>query len=264
MARRRKNQDVLTAILKLLEMIGKAFVTVLIAIIKTAAQIFSELVRLLRKKPHTIRPAKQPNDGIQTTVRVGTGRQIYEGLKEEHAGPTGKTAKKYFLDSCARSSLTSNLSPQLLNYIRSENLKGRRAESITKSILRKLPGHEKEDVERIVRTVVGMAETAFERSRSGELDIEWYTWESSHDARVRESHRNMTGVLVSWNDPPSPEELIGEASLGRYHPGESEDCRCLALPVLRLDGVQWPAKVYRNGRIVNMNRKDFQRLSGIK
>jgi SPP1 gp7 family putative phage head morphogenesis protein len=264
MARRRKNQDLLTAILKILEMIGKAFVTLLIAIIKTSAQIFSELVRLLRKKPHTIRPAKQPNDGIQTTVRVGTGRQIYEGLKEEHTGPTGKTAKKYFLDSCAQSSITSNLSPQLLNYIRSENLKGRRAESIANSILRKLPGHDKEDVERMVRTVVGMAETAFDRARAQELGLDWYMWESSHDERVRESHCNMTGVLVSWNDPPSPEQLIGETSFGRYHPGGAEDCRCIALPVLRLDAVQWPAKVYTNGKIVNMSRKEFQRLSGIK
>ena len=77
----------------------------------------------------------------------------------------------------------------MLNYIRSENLKGERPESIASGILRKLPGHDKKDVERIVRTVVGMADTAFERARAEELGLEWYAWESAQDARVRDSHR---------------------------------------------------------------------------
>jgi uncharacterized protein with gpF-like domain len=191
MAGRRK-QDALTAILEMLGMIIKASFTLLVAIIKALAQIFSELVRLLKKGQSRTSATEK-----QATIRVGSGQEIYVGLKKEYAGPTGKTAKTYFLDSCSRTGIASNVSVQLLNYIRSENLKGRRPEGIAKSIFRKLPGHDKEAVERIVRTVVGMADTAFERSRSEEMGVEWYIWETSHDARVRESHRNMTGVLVS-------------------------------------------------------------------
>jgi uncharacterized protein with gpF-like domain len=234
----------------------KLFFTLLAAIIKAVVQIISALAGLLKKK--------QPHTSKQATFRIGSGRQIYEGLKKEYAGPTGKTAKKYFLECCARTAITSNLSPQLLNYIRSENLKGRRAESIATSVLRKLPCYGKEDVERMVRSVVGMAETAFDRARAEDLGLEWYTWSTCCDARVRDSHRNMEGVLVSWNDPPSPEELIGDASQGKYHAGEGEECRCDARSILGLDGINWPARVHRNGRIVSMNRKDFQRLSGIQ
>jgi SPP1 gp7 family putative phage head morphogenesis protein len=255
---RRRKQDIVTAFLELFGLMLTALFTLLVVIIKVMAQIFSALIGLLRKKqPHTL--ARKG----RSTLRVGSGRQIYEGLKKEYSGPTGKSAKKYFLDSCARTAITSNLSPQLLNYIRSENLKGRRPESIAASVIRKLPGYDKADVERIVRTVMGIADTAFERSRSQELDIEWYIWQSSRDARVRASHQNMDGVLVAWNEPPPPEELIGEISQGAYHAGAGEDCRCIALPVLSLDDIKWPVRVYSNGRIVSMKRKEFQKLSSI-
>jgi SPP1 gp7 family putative phage head morphogenesis protein len=252
---RRRKQDIVTASLELLGLMLSAFFTLLVVIIKTAAQIFSALFGLLRKKQSHI----SARNG-RSTVQVGSGRQIYDGLKKEYAGPTGKTAKKYFLDSCARTAITSNLSLQLLNYIRSANLKGRRPESIVTGILRKFPGHDKADVERIVRTVVGIADTALEHSRSQELDIEWYIWQSAQDVRVRASHQNMNGALVTWNEPPAPEELIREPSQGAYHAGAGEDCRCIALSVLSLDDVKWPARVHSNGRIVSMSRKEFQKI----
>jgi SPP1 gp7 family putative phage head morphogenesis protein len=264
MVRRRRKQDVVAASIELVGQAVRLSFTLLVIVVKAAEQACAALVRLLRKvQPRTATAAKKKNDWRQATLQVGSGQDIYKALKKEYAGPTGKAAKKYFLESCARTRITSNLSPQLLYYIQSENLKGQRPESIASGILRKLPGHDEKDVERMVRTAVGMVSTAFERARAEELGLEWYAWESAQDARVRDSHRNMNGVLASWNDPPSPEQLIGEASLGRYHPGETEDCRCIALPILGLDGIHWPARVYRNGRIVSMSRQDFQRLSGI-
>jgi SPP1 gp7 family putative phage head morphogenesis protein len=187
---------------------------------------------------------------------------MYKEIKKEYAGPTGKAARKYFLESCTRTAITSNLSPRLLNYIQSESLKGRRPESIATSILGRFPHQDRKGVERVVRTAAGMANTAFERARAEEIGIEWYQWATSADSRVRPSHQKMDQVLVNWNDPPSPEELTGEAPPGKYHAGEAEECRCIALPIASLDEVKWPAKVYRNGRIERMSRKHFREIWG--
>lgn len=258
MARRRR-KDIVTTSFELLGQIAKLSYTLLAAIIKVAVQTISALVGLLRKKQsHTLAR------GGQATLRVGSGRQIYEGLKKEYAGPTGKAAKRYFLESCGRTGMTAYFPVKLLNYIRSENLKGLRAEGIASNIFRRFPKYDKEQLEGKVRTVAGIATAALERAQAEELGLEWYAWSTCRDARVRGSHRNMEGVLVSWNDPPSPEELIGEASQGRYHAGEAEECRCDALSILRLDGISWPARVYGDGHIVSVSRQDFQRLSGIR
>jgi len=40
------------------------------------------------------------------------------------------------------------------------------------------------------------------------------------------------------------------------------ECRCDALPLASLDEVKWPAKVYRNGRIERMSRKQFREILG--
>lgn len=99
-----------------------------------------------------------------------------------------------------------------------------------------------------------------EQRRAQEIGIEWYQWSTSRDARVRSSHQKMDGVLVAWDDPPSPEQLNGEPSTGRYHAGEVQGCRCLMLPIADLAEIHWPARVYRHGRILTMRKQDFQRL----
>jgi hypothetical protein len=73
----------------------------------------------------------------------------------------------------------------------------------------------------------------------------------------------MNGVLINWNDPPSPESLAHEKSVGHYHAGEIYNCRCPALPVLSLSSLSWPHKVYIHGSIKRLSRKDFLLVSGI-
>jgi uncharacterized protein with gpF-like domain len=175
---------------------------------------------------------------VTGNLRIGSGQEIYKGLKREHAGPIGKSAK---------------------GYIRLQNLKGLRAEGVADNIQRRFPQYDNKELARKVRTVLSIATSAIERARAEGLGLQWYVWSTCRDERVRSSHRNMEDVLVSWNDPPAPEEIIGEASRGRYHPGESEECRCVALPMLRLDSAQWPARVHINGRVVTMKRREFQR-----
>lgn len=52
-----------------------------------------------------------------------------------------------------------------------------------------------------------------------------YLWRTRMDERVRHSHADLNGYVVSWAHPP-------EASPGRHaHPGEEWGCRCVALPL---------------------------------
>ena len=66
--------------------------------------------------------------------------------------------------------------------------------------------------------------SAVNRIRQTNAGISRYVWNTSHDERVRESHRELDGQTFSWNDPP---EVDGELA----HPGEPILCRCVALPV---------------------------------
>ena len=114
----------------------------------------------------------------------------------------------------------------------------------------------------IARTEVSKASTALTEARSEELNLPWYLWRTSKDARVRPSHRLMENVLFRWSDPPSPEALYGISStLGHYHAGNSPNDRCYPEVLLRLDQVSWPHKVYWDNTIRYMRLAEFRRLN---
>ena len=119
-------------------------------------------------------------------------------------------------------------------------------------------------IELISRTSVSTAETDITRARAESIDISAYQWASSEDSRVRPSHRKMDKVLVFWNDPPSPEALIGERDQGHYHAGQWFRCRCLCLPIISLDEISFPARLYRAGSIQRITRGNFAALAGYK
>lgn len=147
-----------------------------------------------------------------------------------------------------------------------ENLKtgAERAESLTDIVMQigKLPDSMRSRAKLIARTEIAKMSTGLVKARAVSSDINWYVWRSTHDIRVRSSHKLMDKVLVAWDDPASPEELDGaKRSYGHYHPGEIFNCRCYARPLIRISDVEWPAKVYRNGRITMMRKADFMEIS---
>jgi hypothetical protein len=72
----------------------------------------------------------------------------------------------------------------------------------------------------------------------------------------------MSDVLIAWSDPPSPEQLFGEKSYGKYHAGNIFNCRCYPEPLVELHYVNWPHKVYHGGQIKTMTLAQFERLIG--
>lgn len=83
---------------------------------------------------------------------------------------------------------------------------------------------EKRRAELIARDQLGKLHGQINRRKQESLGIDEYEWETSHDERVRDSHKALQGKVFSWSKPP-PEG----------HPGYPIRCRCIALPVIDWD-----------------------------
>lgn len=140
-------------------------------------------------------------------------------------------------------------------------LKGMRASEIAKVIREQTDKHSRASAKLIARTEVSKTTTALTKARCDNLDLHWYAWRTMEDGdRVRKSHRIMEGVLVNWNEPPSPEALVGEKSVGNYHAGNIWNCRCYPEPLIEIDDISWPHKVYTNGKIQIMGKMQFKQM----
>lgn len=79
--------------------------------------------------------------------------------------------------------------------------------------------------ETIARTETSKLSAQLTEQRATNAGISEYTWRTSLDERVRDSHKAMEGRVCQFDDPPTPP---GEAE--PVNPGESYNCRCTAEP----------------------------------
>jgi len=137
---------------------------------------------------------------------------------------------------------------------------GARAQSLVDDIMR--IGQVTENRAKLIaRTEISKISTGLTKARSETIGADWYVWRTSQDARVRDSHKHMEGVLINWNDPPSPEQLKGiKTKLGKYHAGEAPNDRCYPEPIINIDQISFPAKIYRSGRIERIGKEKFLSL----
>lgn len=157
------------------------------------------------------------------------------------------------------STLPSDVAEKVNRNISKLTFEGKRSSQIAKEIRKYTDQHVRASAKLIARTETGKTMEALTRARSENLGINWYVWRTAEDGdRVRPSHRNMNGVLVRFDDPPSPEALIGESSVGKYNAGGIWNCRCYAEPLIDIDDVKWPCRVYSNGNIKSMSKKEFE------
>ena len=200
-------------------------------------------------------------------IKSTRAREIYLALERE----IQRTGLQSELDRIAarNANLIMSLPTDVANHITAfaarQQRAGARPETIEREIRRRAPEMARSRMRLIARTETSRAETDLTRVRSERIGIDWAQWATSGDQRVRPSHRNLDKVLMSWNDPPQPEALIGEkSSLGHGFAGQFPNCRCVMLPVADLDEVRWPAKVYTAGAVRRMTRVEFTRLIGVK
>ena len=215
----------------------------------TASKI---VTHLFSDSGHTWREAAKQN---------GVGKDVFEALRKEMRGNIG-SAINFQVSRNAEiiKTLPLNISKQVTEHILNESLKGKRASDIADEIKAFFPYTTKAKANLIARTEVSKTSTALSRERSKKLGCDWYIWRTSEDSRVRSSHKHMEGILIKWGKPPSPEKLIGARSVGYYDAGDIFNCRCYPEPVLNLDKISWPHKVYYSGSIQNMSRKQFEKI----
>lgn len=190
------------------------------------------------------------------------GRFLYDLLMEELQQGKDILINDQLLENAALiKTLPNDVAEKVVKDIADEALKGKRARSVEKIIMQETDKHSRASARLIARTEVAKTQSALTRVRAQSLDMQWYVWRTALDGnRVRPSHRLMEGVLVNWNDPPSPEALAGEKSVGNYHAGNIWNCRCFSEVLVDIDDVKWPHKVYHNSQIQMMSKREFFNL----
>lgn len=194
--------------------------------------------------------------------KANRGRILYNALMEELDSGTQTIIENQIIENVSLiRTLPSDTADKVVRDIYDNALKGKRAKSIESIIIGMTSQHARASARLIARTEVSKTTTALTKARSEQLGLKWYVWRTALDGdRVRKSHRNMEDVLVNWNEPPSPEALVGEKNVGYYHAGNIWNCRCYPEPLIEMDDVTWPHRVYHNGSIKRMNKSEFNDL----
>ena len=215
-----------------------------------AKQVFNQI---------TIENAKDWREAVFKSYKPN---KFYKNLMENTEGPIQLVLNEKVSENARLIKTLPSLWAEKASEIALEKtLKGYRADDVKNEILSLYGDLSETQAFRIARTEISKANAALTQARSQINGINWYTWRTSNDARVRESHDHMEGVLVNFNDPPSPEKLIGEKSYGNYHAGEAPYDRCYMEPVIDVSDIKFPAKVYYGGRISRMKKSEFLNIA---
>lgn len=197
----------------------------------------------------------------QAAKSYSKGKIIYKALMEEMQGSLGAAINEAVQRNAHYiKSVPADIARQMTEHTMAKSMAGLRPEQIAQDLKDLYPHISDVKANLIARTETAKTATALTQSRCEGLGIQWYEWRTSEDQRVRTSHRHMDHVLVAWDNPPSPEELVHEKDIGRYPPGGIWNCRCFASPLMELDEVSWPHDVYFGGKIQKMTRKQFERI----
>lgn len=202
-------------------------------------------------------------DWRDAVLKSNKPNDLYKYLMENTQGQImGLLRAKSLENATLIRTIPSLFTQKATEYANEEFLKGNRASVIKNKILNMYSDLTEVEAQRIARTEVSKASSQLTQIRSKAVGINWYVWRTSKDRRVRHSHDIMEGVLVNFNNPPSPEKLAGEKyDYGVYNAGEIFNCRCYPEPVVDFDDIVFPAKVYHNGRIIRMRKSDFLKIA---
>lgn len=199
----------------------------------------------------------------EAASRSSHAQVLHRLLEAEMQGATGARVHQLVRENAKLiSSVSLEAATILTGEITKAQQSGARPKTVAKMAATRFPELLRSRTHLIARTETAKASTVLTQARCERLNIEWYQWETSKDGkRVRKSHRNMHGVIVPWSSAPSPELLVGEKSQGAYQAGEIYNCRCTVIPILTLDDIHFPARVYWNGAITRMTKPQFRQIA---
>jgi hypothetical protein len=174
-------------------------------------------------------------------------------------------------------SIPVELANSLIPHVNKWALEGKTSKGIFDDLKNKLPDLLDFQIRRIARTEISKTLTDITEFKCGQGEVNIYQWKASGgergDGRTRYSHRKMANVLIMWGDPPAPEDLFPiygkngkryKNTLGHYHAGCCPNCRCVAMPVVSISDIEFPAHIYMNGAIRKINKQDLIKLLKIK
>lgn len=171
---------------------------------------------LLRQQARTQATAVQQHnkENFKRTMRAALGVDVF------HDSPRVASTAALFVQENV--SLISSIPERYLAEVEGLVLRnfqqGRRAEDFADEIAERY-GVAESRAALIARDQTLKLNGALTENRQTALGITRYTWRTSQDERVRETHAELEGEVFEWADPPD----VG-------NPGEDYQCRCHAEP----------------------------------
>jgi len=227
-----------------------------------SSKVFHEFADLVAHRFVTLANTTDAKIWREAARGGSQGNAVYKALQKTLKTNVGAIANQKIVENAQFiKSMPLFASSEITKHVANEVFKGLRTEEIAKDLSEKVWGLNNTRANLIARTESSKTMTALTEARAKDVGVNWYIWKTANDGnRVRESHQNMQGVLVRWDNPPAPEILIGEKSQGHYNAGEIYNCRCYARPLISLNNVEWPARVYYNGSIKTMSKLKFEKI----
>ena len=198
----------------------------------------------------------------QAAKENSRGNVIYKALKNEMNGPVGVVVNEQIQRNAELiKSMPLDIAQSITDYASKQAFEGRRSEDIAKDLLKEFPEISEKKANLIARTEVAKTNTELIKARCELTGNKFYIWKARKDQRVRNSHDHMDDVIVFWDEPPNPEKLSDEKDYGNYyHAGCFPNCRCYP-SIIDIEFISWPHKVYHNGSIQRMTRKQFEEIA---
>ena len=207
----------------------------------------------------------------QQAIKQHNGPAIAEALKHEMDGPVGRRVWEIIADNVQYiKTVPQEWATYISQYAAREALKGKRPEVVEAELRKILPEHITKNLKCIARTECSKANAAICQARAEACGIRCYIWRCVGDERTRESHYKMDGILVFYDDPPSPEALfpykVSKNSYvkpyGRYHAGNTFNCRCYQEAVVDIQFLPDTFRYYRDGAIHDTTKAAFIKKFG--
>lgn len=114
-------------------------------------------------------------------------------------------------------------------------MNGRTTTEIVKAI-QKVYSVDRRHAQLLARDQIAKLNSNIAKYQQTDAGVQEYTWSTSGDSRVRESHARLNNKRFRWDDPPVVDPRTGR----RCHPGEDYECRCVALAVFDWETVDLP------------------------
>ena len=152
--------------------------------------------------------------------------------------------KNNFLIQCK--SATNDLKKIISKDVYDSVMRGDALSIVKKKVYESTNDYTKKKAQFIARDQVSKLNGAINKIQQKSVDINLYVWTAVGDARTRESHSRLNGVICSWDDPTiyykvEDNKLVKHkrlASMFIGHPSEDYQCRCFGLPFIpELEGI---------------------------